>query len=177
MLSFEQWKSQPAYFRDTAIETIFEEALLDFFNDGLTPWLNSCGYSWSSSSQDVGKSFLRFCYKLNETLEAGDQFHLQLPQPKHRNMPEDLDTFQIFTDMFSFSELLTKWSFYDQIIGTRLDNLIVDFCYIWADVEKGAPGQWTQKTIEMNEDEQSDEDRAHNNLPDGNWSRRKYDLY
>ena len=92
-------------------------------------------------------------------------------------MSEDLDTFQVFADMFSFSELLTKWSFYHQIIGTRLDNLIMDFCYIWADVEKGAPGQWTQKTVEMNEDEQSDEDRAHNNLPDSNWSRRKYDLY
>ena len=174
---FEQWKSQPAYFRDTAIEATTEEALLDFFNNGLTPWLNSCGYSWSSPSQNVSKSFLYFCYKLNDTLKAGEQFNLQLPEPKHRNMPEDLDTFQSFADSFSFSELLTKWSFYDQIIGSRLDNLMMDFCYIWADVEKGAPGQWTQKTIEMNEDEMSDEDRAQNNLPDGNWSRRKHDLY
>jgi hypothetical protein len=177
MLSFQQWKSQPAYYRDTATETTTEEAMLDFFNHGLTPWMNSCGYSWSNPQKDVGRSFLRFCYKLNDTVKAGEQFHLQLPEPNHRNMPEDLDTFQSFADSFSFTELLTMWSFYDQIIGTRLDNLIMDFCYIWADVEKGAPGRWTQKTIEMNQDDQSDDERAQNNLPDGNWSRRKHDLY
>lgn len=177
MLSFDQWKSQPAYYRDTANEITMEEAIKDFFHNGLSPWINGRGYSWSNPSQDVGRSFLRFCYKLQETVNAGEQFNLELPQPKHRNMPEDLDTFEVFMDSFSFTDLLSKWSFYDQIIGTRLDNLIMDFCYIWVDVEKGAPGRWTQKTIEMNEDEMSDDERAQNNLPDGNWSRRKHDLY
>ena len=177
MPSFEQWKSQPAYFRTTAIETTTEEAMLDFFNHGLTIWINSHGYSWSAESNRVSRSFLHFCYKLNDTIKAGEKYTLQLPEPKHRNLPEDLDTFQSIADSFSFTELLTRWSFYDQIIGNRLDNLIMDFCYIWVDVEKGAPGRWTQKTIDMNEDELSDEERAQNNLPDGNWSRRKHDLY
>jgi hypothetical protein len=176
-MRFEQWKSQPAYFRDTATETTMEETIQDFFNHGLTVWLNGRGYSWSAESNEVSRSFLRFCYKLNDTIKAGEQYTLQLPEPKHRNLPEDLDTFQSFADSFTFTELLSRWSFYDQIIGNRLDNLIMDFCYIWADVEKGAPGRWTQKTIEMNEGELSDEERGQNNLPDGNWSRRKHDLY
>jgi hypothetical protein len=177
MLSFQQWKSQPAYFRHTAIETTMEEVILDFFHNGLTPWINSRGYSWLNPSEYVTRSFLQFCYKLNETVKAGDQFNLELPEPKHRNLPEDLDTFQSFADSFSFTELLSNWSCYDQIIGTRLDNLIMDFTYNWIDVERGAPGRWTQKTIEMNEEEMSDEERTQNNIPDGNWSRRKHDLY
>lgn len=177
MLSFDQWKSQPAYFRNTATEITMEDVVLDFFHNGLTSWINRCGYSWLTEDTNVAKSFLRFCYKLNETVKAGEQFNLQLPEPNHRNMPEDLDTFQAFADSFSFTELLTNWSFYDQIIGSRLDNLMMDFAYNWIDVERGAPGRWTQKTIEMNEDDLSDEERAQNNLPDGNWSRRKHDLY
>jgi hypothetical protein len=177
MLSFQQWKSQPAYFRNTAIETTVEEAMLDFFYNGVSPWVNRCGYSWLTEDMKIARSFLNFCYKLNDTIKAGDQFILELPQPNHRNMPEDLDTFQIFTDSFSFSEMLVSWSFYDQIIGNRLDNLIIDFIYNWVDVERGAPGRWTETTIEMNEDEMSDDERAQNNLPDSNWSRRKHDLY
>ena len=177
MLSFEQWKSQPAYYRDTAVETTMEETINDFFYNGITPWINSCGYSWFHPPEDIARNFLRFCYKLQDTVKAGEQFNLELPMPKHRNMPEDLDTFQVFVDSFSFTDLLSNWSFHDEIVGTRLDNLIVDFCYNWVDVEKGAPGRWTQKTIEMNEDEMSDDERAQNNLPDGNWSRRKHDLY
>ena len=37
-------------------------------------------------------------------------------------------------------------------------------------------GGWTRKTLEMNEDNTSDDDRGVI-LPDGNWSRRKHDLY
>jgi len=177
MLSFEQWKSQVTYLRDTAIETTMEEAMLDFFYDGITPLIQSCGYSWSTESEAVSKNFLRFCYMLDDTVRAGDNFALKMPDPKHRNLAEDFDTFNIFVDSFSFSEMLSKWSYYDQIIGTRLDNLILNFLYIWIDVEKGAPGRWTQKTIEANEDDKSDDERAQMNLPDGNWSRRKHDLY
>jgi hypothetical protein len=177
MLSFQQWKNQPAYMRSTAIETTMEEAMLDFFYDGITPWINSHGYYWSTEPEAVARNFLRFCHMLDQTIAAGDGYMLQMPQPKHRNLPDDLDTFRIFVDTFSFTDMLSKWSFYDQIVGTKLDNLIMDFCYIWVDVEKGAPGRWTQKIIEMNEDDMSDEERANNALPDGNWSRRKHDLY
>jgi hypothetical protein len=177
MLSFQQWKSQFAYIRNTAIETTMEEAMLDFFYNGLTTWINSCGYFWLTEDPKVAKSFLNFCYNLEQTLKAGEQYNLQLPQPNHRNLPEDLDTFQAFADSFSFTEFLSNWAFYDQIIGNRLDNLIVDFCYNWVDVERGTPGRWTQTTIEMNEGDISDDERAQNNLPDGNWSRRKHDLY
>lgn len=177
MLSFQQWKSQPAYFRNTATEITMEEAMLDFFYNGLTCWVNRCGYSWLTEDAKISRSFLKFCYKLNDTIKAGDQFILELPQANHRNMPEDLDTFQIFADSFTFSEMLSTWQFYDEIIGTRLDNLIIDFTYNWIDVERGAPGRWTQATIQMNEDDISDDERALNNLPDSNWSRRKHDLY
>jgi len=177
MLSFEQWKTQPAYMRSTAIESTMEEAMLDFFYDGITPWMARCGYSWSTDADVVARNFLHFCHKLDETVRAGDGYILRMPQPKHRNLPDDLDTFRDFVDTFSFTDMLSNWSFYDQIVGTKLDNLIVDFCYIWVNVEKGSPGRWTQKIIEMNEDDMSDEERAQNAVPDGNWSRRKHDLY
>jgi hypothetical protein len=178
MLSFDQWKLQETYMRNTVVETTMEEAMLDFFYNGITPWIQGCGYSWiNGDSKEVARHFLRFCYELQKTIEAGDTYILQIPKPKHRNLPEDLDTFQSYVDSWGFTEMLSNWSFYDQIVGSRLDNLIVDFTYNWVDVEKGLPGRWTQKTIEMNEDEKSDDERAQNNVPDGNWSRRKHDLY
>ena len=175
-ITFNEWLQTPAYLNAGYAEVTMEEALTEFFYSGITDWMKSCGYSWSNTDSEIKKKFLNFAFAVSSTLEASRTATLQVPFPNHRNLPDDRDTFDLYADMSSFTEFLHKWSFRSEIVGTRLDHLIREFCYTWSDVEKGKPGRWTQLTINMNEDENSDDDKGIM-LPDGNWSRRKYDLY
>ena len=102
------------------------------------------------------------------------------PPPNHRNFPEDLDTFYKFADYISFSNILSEWDQRYEIVGTILDHKIRDFCYVWIDVEYGEPGAWTQATIQMNNEDNSDNEVATGvatHLAESNWSKRKNDIY
>ena len=159
-------------------ETTMEDAMLDFFYNGVSPWIRSCEYSWSIPDEHiVAKKFVYFCYVLYTVLESGDNYTLQAPHPKHRNLPEDYDTFNVFADWASFSDMLLAWKGRDEIVGTSLDYMIRDFCYVWVDVERGKPGNWSDISIEMNNDGQSDDEGGATTLPEGNWGKRKNDLY
>ena len=171
-----EWLSTPAYTHNSLSETTTEEALLDFFYNGVTPWISSKGYSWLGESQIVANKFIEFCYMAHRAIKDGETIGLGVPKPQHRGLPEDLDTFDTLVDLESFVELLARWECRHEIVGTRFDYMIRGFCYNWVNVEVGAPGRWTRKTLEMNEDNTSDDDRGVI-LPDGNWSRRKHDLY
>ena len=175
-ISYNQWKASSVYLRDSPIKTTMEEAMLDFFYNGIAPWIQHVGYAWVSDVDQIARKFVHFCYILNTTVKANHSSMIQAPEPSHRNLPEDRDTFDMFADCIDFSDILEDWSFRSEIVGTRLDYMIREFCYVWVDVEKGSPSKWTEKTFEMNEDQQSDEEKG-TMFPDGNWSRRKYDLY
>jgi hypothetical protein len=181
--SYNDWLQKNVVSMMTITEISMEEAILDFFYRGVTVWIHDCGYEWSTDEPVVGRKFLYFCYIICRTLEINARFNkddtIEPPAPNHRNLPEDLHTFQQFADEASFSDMLFEWKDRCEIVGTLLDHKIRDFCYVWVDVEYGEPGSWTQGTLEMNNESKSDENlnMANSSIPDANWSKRKNDIY
>ena len=176
-MTYIRWKLAPAYWRDTAYEATMEEIILDFFHCGLSNWIKECGYKWSIPEADVARKFLRFCYVLDKVVKSGDKTTIQFNYVNHRNLPEDLETYEHFTDTPSFSDMVEVWSFYPDILETPHTYLIHDFCYAWIDVESGAPGRWTEDTLNMDTDNYSDDERTYNGLPDAKWYKSRNDLY
>jgi hypothetical protein len=152
-----------------------EEAMLVFFYDGVCPWIRDIGYKWSQDDHIVAKKFLHLCYMIDTTAKMYDK-DIQIPTPRHRNLQEDRETFDYFADSYAFNQFLDYWFDACEIIGTRLDYLLREFCYLWINVEAGKPGTFTQKVLTAEEENASDEEHGVG-IPDGNWSRRKHDLY
>jgi hypothetical protein len=176
MTAYTEWMDQPAYIGKGTTEGTMRDALLHFFYEGVSPWITSFGYEWINGETCVSKKFLRFCYDIHVTLLMGDNYSLQVPEPKHRDYLEDRETFDFIVDHWSFVELLEEWDCRDEIVGTRLDYLLREFCYVWIDVTAGKPGSWTKKSLDAEYDE-IDIDEQNALLPDPNWNRSKYDLY
>ena len=177
MVRFSEWLNQFAYVGKGITEGTVENALLQFFYEGLTPLIQSAGYKWIDSERHIAKKFLRFCFLVYETSSMDVKYSLEIPEARHRDFPEDRDTFDLLLDTWTFVEFMEEWSFCDSFVGTRLEYLLRDFCYVWIDVQSGKPGALTQIVLDaMSENHVSDDDTT-NILPDGNWSRRMYDLY
>lgn len=176
-IQYAAWLKKTVYLGKGLSEGTMEEAMLDFFYNGISPWIKDTGYIWLVNDESyVARKFLRFAYELYCTLKQGPTVDLYAPEPMHRNFTEDRDTFDMYLSSNSWFDLVDTWSFRDEIVGTRLEHMIREFCYIWIDVRYGKPGKWTQASLDMSDEDLTDDD---NNVtvPDGNWSRRKYDLY
>lgn len=173
---FSQWLNESAYIGKGITEGTVKDAMLHFFYQGVSPWIQGFGYSWSQSEDCIARKFVRACYDIASTSLMDSKYTLEAPEPRHRNLVEDRDTFDFLVDTQSFVELLEEWECYDQVVGTRLDFLLREFCYVWINVESGQAGTRTMKILEADTDNGSDDDR-NGNIPDGNWSRRKHDLY
>lgn len=159
MLSLDDWKSQPTSLRNMLFQSNMEEAMLEFFYDGVCPMIKQVGYRWLKEDKVIAAKFVRLCYDIACTLEMGDQFTLKAPKPLHRNHPEDLNTFHMFLDTQVFLSLMKEWSFRSEIVGTRLDYKIEEFCYTWVDVESGQPGKWTYPLVHDDSDEMNPDDK------------------
>ena len=177
MLRYTEWMNEFAYVGKGVTEGTIEEALLHFFHGGICPWIKSFGYRWNAFNDDIiAQKFLRLCYDIYYTLQLKSTYILQAPEPIHRNLVEDRETFELLVDTSSFIDLLEQWDFRTEIVGTRFDYLIVEFCYVWIDVTNGKPGNITQNLLDADNEYDSEDDRL-NGVPDVNWNRRKYDLY
>jgi len=178
VITYTEWLNTFSYVGKGVAEGTIENALLHFFYEGVSPWIRSAGYDWTDTEHAIALKFLRFCHLLCETSHMDIKYSLQVPFPNHRDLQEDRDTFDSLLDTQSFVDFMEEWSFYDFIVGTRLDYLLREFCYVWIDVHSGKPGTITQAVLDAIENGESDEDATNGYLlPDGNWSRRKYDLY
>lgn len=176
-MSYSVWLTQIVYLSRGITEVTMEEAMLDFFYNGTSRWIKGTGYRWILTEEKyIANKFLRFAYDCYYVLKQGHPMILSAPEPRHRNLQEDRDTFEMYADLGSFIDFLHDWDFRDEIVGTPLEYMIREFCYTWVDVTAGKPGKWTQTTLDIAEDYHTDEDNS-NILPDGSWSRRKYDLY
>ena len=174
MISYTQWMKLPAYYGKGTTITTNEKALRYFFHTGLTPWINHIGYKWEQEEDVIAGKFLRFAYDVSKALKY--KYDILPPEPSHRNYPEDRETFDYFADSYAFNQFLAYWVDACEIIGTRLDYLLREFCYLWVNVEAGKPGTFTQKVLTAEEENASDEEHGVG-IPDGNWNRRKHDLY
>ena len=176
-MSFRDWQNKPAiivpYGLDASMGTM-QEAMLVFFHDGVNPWIEGLGYRWSQDTNYVANKFVHLCYMIHTTAKMSETYELNLPEPKHRNYDEDRETFDLFVDTNDLLNFLTKWSFRSEIVGTRLDHLIKEFCYVWVDVTKGKPGAFTQKIFDAEDEKESEDDMVAG--PDMS-SRKKWDLY
>ena len=175
-MSFMSWKMSVAYLRDSHIETTMEEAMLDFFYNGLSTWLQDSHYEWLLPEEEISRKFVRLCYMIHKTIKSDGKTHIQIENVNHRDLLEDEDAFDLFASNSSFVDMLADWACYANIIGTKYEHLMRDFCYVWADVERGVPGRWTQTTLHMDDEIHSDDERG-NGLPDSNWSKTKNELY
>lgn len=175
MISYCEWMNESVYVGKGVTEGSMRDALLHLFYEGISPWIKSFGYTWTNDDTVIAMKFLRFCYDIHITLLMGDRYILETPDPQHRNLLEDRETFDFIVDHWSFAELLEEWKFRDEIVGTRLDYLLREFCYVWIDVTSGKPGSWTNKALELEYEEVEEELGA--TLPDTNWSRNRHDLY
>jgi len=177
MISFNDWKNEVAYVgpgRCMSQEGTMEDAMLAFFYEGVNPWMQSVGYKWLREDDVIARKFVYLCYMINTTANM-HTMHLEIPDPKHRNFTEDRDTFDFFVDTSSLVDLLSAWEFRDEIVGTRFDYLIKEFCYVWINVESGKPGAFTQKIFDAEDEAQAEED-LHYAGPD-TTSKKKWDLY
>ena len=173
--TFQNWMNTQVYYRETLAVCSLEEALNDFFYNGISPWIQSFGYTWNKEEDYIARKFLRFSYELHCALLEGSTVDLLPPEPFHRNLPEDRESFEFYVNV-PFLDFLDDWKIREEIVGTRFEFMILEFCYIWIDVTAGKPGRWTLAALEMNDTHGSDED-LDTFLPDGNAGRRKYDLY
>jgi hypothetical protein len=172
----ETWLRTEVYIGIGYLKGTKKDAVFDFFFNGLSPWIQSIGYKWSRTENEIAIKFIKFCYEAEFTLTRPRRFTLMNPQPNHRNFPEDRETFDYFVSTDRFLEFLEQWQGSLPIVGSRLEVYLVEFCYVWVDVQSGPPGTWTQKNLEGDMD--SDEEDAQNgNLPDMYSNRRKNDLY
>jgi hypothetical protein len=151
-----------------------EEAMLSFFYDGVNNWITEAGYKWIDNEDVIARKFVYLCYSIQDVLDKGSNYSLDAPEPKHRNYEEDRETFDLFLDTSSFVDLLDDWCFREEVVGTRLDYLIKEFCYVWIDVTSGKPGTFTQKYLTAEEEDANEEE--FNTVPD-TWSKKKWDLY
>ena len=175
VILYKDWLKQITYIGKGDTRGTMEEAMTDFFYNGISPWIHSFGYTWLNDKTYIAKKFLHFCYMINITGRMDNKYELRFPEPNHRNLPEDRETFDYIIDSKEFIKFLEYWNCRDEIIGTRFDHLILEFCYIWINVASGKPGSMTQKILYANEDHEIDVGVGL--PPDGNLNRRKYDLY
>ena len=176
MLSFSQWKNQFAYIGPGVSESnegTMEEAMLVFFYNGVSPWIKDIGYKWSQDDGKIARKFVYLCYMIDTTSRMYDK-DLEPPEPMHRNLEEDRETFDYFVDTTELINFLADWEFRDEIVGTRFDHLIKEFCYIWVDVCSGRPGTFTQKIFDAEAEMEEEEDYYAG--PDTS-SKKKWDLY
>jgi hypothetical protein len=152
-------------------EGTMEEAVLYFFYCGVSPWIRSFGYKWIDTEELIAQKFLHCCYMISLKTQ------IRAPEPKHRNFPEDRETFEYLIDSWSFTDFLKAWEFFYEIIGTPYDFMIFEFCYIWVNVSRGKPGNRTQKILDSYEEDDSNEELNSSHLPEVNWKRRKDELY
>ncbi|NBO72195.1 MAG: hypothetical protein EBU66_14005 [Bacteroidetes bacterium] len=176
MISFNDWKNQFAYVGPGTCkeqEGTMEEAMLVFFYDGVSPWINRIGYKWRREEDIVARKFVQLCYMIDTTSHMYDK-DLRSPKPNHRDFQEDRETFDLFLDTIQLIDFLDAWKFRTEIVGTRFDHLIKEFCYTWIDVCSGKPGAFTQRIFEAEAEAEAEEEYA--NGPDIT-SRKKWDLY
>jgi hypothetical protein len=177
MLSFYDWKYQIAYTVPGLLESqegTMEEAMLVFFYDGVCPWIRDIGYKWSREDHVIAKKFLHLCYMIDTTSKMYDM-DLETPEPRHRNFQEDRETFDYFVDTTEFIDFLANWEFRSEIVGTRFDYLIKEFCYCWVDVCSGKPGAFTQRIFDADAELEAEDEQLYAG-PDMS-SRKKWDLY
>ena len=151
---FVNWLNKHAYVGPGTNEGTIEEAILYFFYEGLNPFIKQSGYSWNELDTVIAKKFLYFCYMIHTTPHGKD---LIIPGPKHRNLSYDRETFDDILDTFVFNEFLNNWSFCHEVCGTRFDHLIKEFCYTWINVTSGIPGKITQKILDAEKEEETEE--------------------
>ena len=176
-MSFYDWKYQFAYMGPGCLEDqegTMGEAMLVFFYDGICPLIRDIGYKWSQDDHIVAKKFVHLCYMIDTTAKMYDK-DLQIPTPTHRNLEEDRETFDYFLDTSELIDFLAKWEFRSEVVGTRFDHLIKEFCYCWVDVCSGKPGTFTQRIFDA-EDEMDADDEQYYAGPDTS-SKKKWDLY
>ena len=150
-----------------------EEAMLVFFYDGVCPWIKDIGYKLCREDHVIAKKFVHLCYMINTTVDMYDK-SLQAPIPCHRNLHEDRETFDYFVDTIQFIDFLAAWNFRNEIVGTRFDYLIKEFCYCWVDVCSGKPGAFTQRIFVAEAEAEAEEELVSG--PDTS-SKKKWDLY
>ena len=176
-MNFYDWKNQFAYVGPGTCEGqegTMEEAMLVFFYNGVSPWINEIGYKWSNEEDIIAKKFVHLCYMIDTTSRMYDK-DLDPPNANHRDFEEDRETFDYFVDTTELIEFLSKWEFRTEVVGTRFDHLIKEFCYTWVDVCSGRPGTFTQRIFDA-EAEADAEDELQYSGPDTS-SKKKWDLY
>jgi len=176
-MNYYDWKNQFAYVGPGTCEGqegTMEEAMLVFFYSGVSPWINEIGYKWSRQEDIIARKFVYLCYMIDTTVNMHDK-ELDPPKPNHRDFEEDRETFDYFVDTTELIDFLSKWEFRNEIVGTRFDHLIKEFCYCWVDVCSGKPGTFTQKIFDAEDEAQAEEDMQYSG-PDTS-SRKKWDLY
>ena len=177
MVTYTQWLNEFAYVGKGVTEGTMKDAMLHFFYRGVNPFIRDAGYRWLESDAIIANKFLKFCFLVYETSKMSLKYSLQTPMAMHRDFPEDRDTFDFILDTRSFVDFMEDWDFRTEIIGTRLEYLLREFCYVWINVESGKPGTMTQAVLTALLENDSDDDPSTILLPDGNWTRRKFDLY
>lgn len=176
MMSFYDWKYQFAYVGPGCLESqegTMEEAMLAFFYDGVNPWVRNIGYKWSREDHIIAGKFVHLCYMISTTVNMYEK-SLEAPAPCHRDLDEDRETFDYFLDTNQLIDFLEAWEFRTEVVGTRFDYLIKEFCYCWVDVCSGKPGAFTQRIFDAEAEADAEEEMLSG--PDIS-SKKKWDLY
>jgi hypothetical protein len=176
MVSYNNWLNQFNYVGAGCLEGnrgTMEEAMLHFFYQGVSPWIQSRGYVWSFQESMIANQFLRLCYLIDTTDKMDYVYDLNVPKPMHRDLYEDREMFNQLVDTQDLIKFLNKWSFRTEVVGTRFDHLIRDFCYTWVDVKSGKAGRYTQDILDSYEEQQEEEMLSGPDVQ----SKKKWELY
>jgi hypothetical protein len=174
----------PSYKEWCALDSNVEDAKF-FFQKALNPWIQRCGYSWTMDLDKVEQKFIKFAYALEDVhsynrAAGSERYRIELPEVTHRNFPEDRDTYDLFVDLYSFSDLLDEWREHYTLLENPMIHLLYEFCYLYVDVEDGQPGKFTEKALDADkdsDDEDSGKGISNTALPDMYDRRQRNELY
>jgi hypothetical protein len=181
-MSFNEWCDAFAYIGPGVEEGTNEDAAYDFFNHYLSPWVTSYGYKWNDSNMStMTKKFTRLAYAMY-CADKHSKYSVTLPNPPHRNLQEDRDTFDHLIGLSAFADFCEAAAEAYPPVSSRESYSIYEFCYTFINPEAGPPGTYTQRVLDEmahdSDDDQPGSNRASNSaLPDAYANRRKHDLY
>jgi hypothetical protein len=163
--TYTKWLNQMVYI--SGDNKVHRYEYIDSFAKYITKWIKKHGYKMGDTWGDGVKVTVRWMYAIfeQEVLNKNKYGPLLYPEPFHRNLPEDLDSFEMVIDCEAINEFMENWKSIDELseshpFGIRVRMEMQEFLYTYVNVESSKYGikithyyEDLQKELEQQEEE------------------------
>ena len=117
------------------------------FAKHITKWMKGLGYGMGDRWGDGVKVVVRWMFAIyeQEVIHKNKYGPLLYPEIYHRNLPEDLDKFEMVVSNMEIENFLEKWEDIDDFsqsspVGIRVRMEMQDFLYTYVNIESSKHG-------------------------------------